>query len=480
MSPAYRNLILDIEGVVLNSSNESHPTLSPRQIKTALQSTIWNDYESGRLTRQECYNKLTTTFDISQKDWEETVRQLNKSLRENIDFIEAIRSIRINYPNLRVSAMTNVSAPDFEDIRSMVEGCGIFDDIYTSMEAGCRKPELTFYQRVLESLKAKPQSCIFIDNKPENVVMAHTLGMQGVVFTDTKAVVNRLHNSLGNPVERATAFLRQNKGNLFCETDTGCKLYDNFSQLLILLCTGDRELVRLDNSGPTWQYFIGTPIITDPTYPKDADTTSLALVTIDSTVEEKKFAMDTILSNLNADGLPLLYFDHTRPRLCPIVCANVLRFFYLNGEGSHMLSTLEFLCRVLDTRAYELNNRYFYSPDWLFYHLGDLCGRCRDSGLTRLRHLLQMRLKERIGCDTEILSVAMRVLAAQSLGLENERDLRTLLALQQADGGWELAWLFRYGIVDVKIGSRGVVTAMALKGLRTAGYDVEQQPIHIS
>lgn len=144
-----------------------------------------------------------------------------------------------------------------------------------------------------------------------------------------------------------------------------------------------------------------------------------------------------------------------------------------------MSSTLNFLCRVLRTRAYELNKRYYYSSDWLFYYLGDLCGRCKDSDLDELRHLLQIRLNERIGCDTEVLSVAMRVLAAQSLGLENKKDLETLLALQQADGGWELAWLYRFGNVDVKIGSRGVVTAMALKGLRTAGYEVEQKPIHL-
>lgn len=230
---------------MLNYSIDSSTILSPRQIKTALQSTIWNDYESGRLTREECHNKLTTTFDIRLEDWEETVRQLNKSLRKNINFIEAIRSIRIIYPNLRVSAMSNVSAPDFEDIRSMVEGCGIFDDIYTSTEAGCRKPELAFYQRVLDSLKAKPQGCIFIDDKPENAVMAHSLGMQGVVFTDTEDVVNKLHNLLGSPVERAMGFLRRNRGNLFCETDQGRKIYDNFSQLLILSCINDRSVSHL-------------------------------------------------------------------------------------------------------------------------------------------------------------------------------------------------------------------------------------------
>lgn len=70
-----------------------------------------------------------------------------------------------------------------------------------------------------------------------------------------------------------------------------------------------------------------------------------------------------------------------------------------------MTSTLEFLCRVLRTRAYEFETRYYYSSDWLFYYLGDLCGRCSDSELAELQHLLRMRLRERIGRDTEVLSV---------------------------------------------------------------------------
>jgi hypothetical protein len=62
----------------------------------------------------------------------------------------------------------------------------------------------------------------------------------------------------------------------------------------------------------------------------------------------------------------------------------------------------------------------------------------------------------------------MRVLAAQSLGLDNQRDLKTLLDTQQLDGGWELSWVWRYGTVNVKVGSRGLPTAMAVKAIRTA------------
>lgn len=157
-----------------------------------------------------------------------------------------------------------------------------------------------------------------------------------------------------------------------------------------------------------------------------------------------------------------------RPRWCPHIAANVLRFFFLNGQGHLQQANLQHLCRILSTEAFEFDTRYYFQSDWLFWHLADLCEKCSDSALVELRGLLTTRLQERMGCDRDILGAAMRVLAAQALGLNNERDLKTLLAAQQLDGGWELAWMWRYGTVNIRIGSRGVPTALAVKAIQTA------------
>jgi hypothetical protein len=85
-----------------------------------------------------------------------------------------------------------------------------------------------------------------------------------------------------------------------------------------------------------------------------------------------------------------------------------------------------------------------------------------------MRELLVGCIQERMGCNGNILSAAMRVLSAQSLGLTNGRDLEIVLEAQQLDGGWELAWLWGYGTKPLKIGSRGVVTAMAMNAIRRA------------
>lgn len=68
----------------------------------------------------------------------------------------------------------------------------------------------------------------------------------------------------------------------------------------------DRNLVALDNKGPTWQFFIGEHTFTDSTFPDDTDTTALALVNLDVPNDEKEMVMEMILGTLTADGLPLV------------------------------------------------------------------------------------------------------------------------------------------------------------------------------
>ena len=125
--------------------------------------------------------------------------------------------------------------------------------------------------------------------------------------------------------------------------------------------------------------------------------------------------------------------------------------------------------RVLFKRAYKFGTRYYHLPEWLFYYLGELCAKHNDPELEGLRLLLNKRLVERIGCNTDITAACLRLLTCQALNVPNEKDLQTLLAAQQSDGGWEIGWLNRYGATGIKVGSRGVVTAMAVKGIRAAG-----------
>jgi hypothetical protein len=59
----------------------------------------------------------------------------------------------------------------------------------------------------------------------------------------------------------------------------------------------------------------------------------------------------------------------------------------------------------------------------------------------------------------------MRVIVGAAVGLRLERDLAALLPLQHEDGGWGPSWIYKYGSSGIKIGNRGLTTALALNAI---------------
>ena len=75
----------------------------------------------------------------------------------------------------------------------------LVDGAIYSFDARCRKPDRQIYDFLLESLKADPQECVFIDDLIENVKAARLIGMQAIHYHNYKLLSNELRE-LGVPV----------------------------------------------------------------------------------------------------------------------------------------------------------------------------------------------------------------------------------------------------------------------------------------
>ncbi|KAL6365884.1 hypothetical protein LRP88_00466 [Fusarium phalaenopsidis] len=431
---SFSSLVLDLGGVLLLYSANNVKTLTPRQISNALDSPIWHDYERGKISKKSCYDTICQDFGLNPTAWAEALDAMRASLQPNKELIGEIKKLKLNNPELKVFGLSNIPVDDFQQLKPLIGEWGIFDDFYASGLTGVRKPDAACYERFLEDCKIHSDSCVFVDDRIENVVAAQSLGFRGVHLTDTSSAVATLNNLFGDPVVR-----------------------------------GLEGLVTLEKTGPIWNYFIGEPVFFDTVYPNDADTTSLAMHVLgDVPAEEESCAVKEILSHLNPDGLPYT----SRPRFCHVICANVFRYFYLSGQIDKLPNVYKYLCRLLNTEAYLLGTRYYENPDWFLFLLSDVCGkRSNDEELSEMRRLLTSQIQDRIGCDRNIFGAALRSLAAQALGIVNKKDIKTLLETQLIDGGWEKQWLWKYGKEAVKLGSRGVVTAMAVRAIKKAWED---------
>ena len=121
---------------------------------------------------------------------------------------------------------------------------------------------------------------------------------------------------------------------------------------------------------------------------------------------------------------------------------------------------------VLEHRAYLEGTRYYETAECFLFFASQLLRATSDSTLhARLAPLLRTRILERTGAAGDALALAMRVLAGSVVGLRLENDLAQLLPLQHEDGGWGPGWMYKYGSSNIKIGNRGLTTALALNAI---------------
>jgi hypothetical protein len=78
-----------------------------------------------------------------------------------------------------------------------------------------------------------------------------------------------------------------------------------------------------------------------------------------------------------------------------------------------------------------------------------------------MKEMLKERIKERIGSQADAPGLAMRLLVCEQCNVRDVQGLKSLMAMQQIDGGWEAGQLFAYASKNLRIGNRGVSSALA-------------------
>lgn len=242
----YKALILDLNGVLLSYGGKPPSTvLKPSQIKNVLDSPTWYDYECGKISsRQECYQKVSSEFEMDVGVFSDALEQLTKTVKPHSEFIAAVKNLKAAFPELKVYGMSNISRPDYEFLKPMISAWGILDGFQASGHAGVRKPDNASYIKLLETYEMDSKDCVLVDDRVENVVAAAALGFKGVTFDNLDNVERALWNLLGNPVDRGMKYMKRNAKKMMLELSTGGEQPDNFSQLIILELTQD-EYERL-------------------------------------------------------------------------------------------------------------------------------------------------------------------------------------------------------------------------------------------
>ncbi|KIJ46590.1 hypothetical protein M422DRAFT_165102 [Sphaerobolus stellatus SS14] len=480
------SIIFDLGDVLFTWTAASPASpLPPETLKAILRSSTWFEYERGNIDEESAYSAVAEEFNVSAGDVAAAFNAARDSLQSSPPLLHAIRELKDK--GIKIYAMSNISAPDWEVLKTKAtpDEWGLFDRVFTSAAARERKPNLGFYHHVVAETGVDPAKTIFVDDKIENVLSARSLGIRSLVFDNAANVIRQLKNFCQDPVERAWAFLENNKKKLLSYTSTGVMIRENFAQLLILEATDDPSLVEYTHHDGQWNFFQGMFYqwkgkLTTEQFPNDLDTTSLGL-TIAPNISDaaRQEVMDQILERRNQDGIVQVYFIQNRPRIDPVVCVNVLTLFYRYGRGHELTETLAWVKNVLTHRAYLGGTYYYATAECFLYFLSRFIISAPSEVSKSLRSAFRRAISERFGAPGDALALSMRIIAAANVGLFDDIDLPTLLSLQEEDGRFT-GYFYKYGASGLLIGNDGVTTALAGQAIESVKHLRRYQPNNMS
>lgn len=152
----------------------------------------------------------------------------------------------------------------------------------------------------------------------------------------------------------------------------------------------------------------------------------------------------------------------------PVVCCNVVTLFGQYGRGNEVRETLDWVVEVLRHRAYIYGTAFYPMPEafLFFFHRMSQNAPQPARWKEEIRRLLRRRVEERIGVSVDVISLAMRLITCHGLGLRDPQGLKELLLMQEEDGGWGLGQVYQYGSKKLRIGNRGLSTALALQAVQ--------------
>ncbi|KIJ22796.1 hypothetical protein M422DRAFT_196689, partial [Sphaerobolus stellatus SS14] len=156
----------------------------------------------------------------------------------------------------------------------------------------------------------------------------------------------------------------------------------------------------------------------------------------------------------NEDSIIQAYFDHSRPRIDPIVCINILILSFRNGRGAELSESLDWVFNILQSRKYINGTYYEVTAECFLYFISGLISNMPNI-CSAMMESFGEAVRERFSMPGDGLTVSMRILAAASVGLSDVSDISSLLKLQNQDGSIK-RYMYKYGSTGMLIGNRGL------------------------
>jgi len=152
-------------------------------------SNITDRFEKGKLSPQDFYREIKNMLKIDIS-YEEFAPIWNEIFTPHPGMLEVLETLKNGYSLYMVS---NINQMHYEYLKDKFsQYFKYFKHIFLSYELGLRKPDPRIYEYIINKIKFMPKDIIYIDDRPELINSAKTIGIDAFVFNSTSDLIKEL------------------------------------------------------------------------------------------------------------------------------------------------------------------------------------------------------------------------------------------------------------------------------------------------
>lgn len=189
-------IIFDLGGVILNIDYQL-PVKAFKKLgiddfsshfSQAAQSSLLDDYETGKISSEEFLNEIRTFVrpEFGDREIIQAWNSILLDLPENRLF-----TLEKAAENHRIFLLSNTNDLHIQEFNAyLLEEHNLpslepfFESLYLSYEVGLRKPDRRIFEYVLQDAGLDPQSTLFIDDSVQHIQSAAELGINTYLLKD--------------------------------------------------------------------------------------------------------------------------------------------------------------------------------------------------------------------------------------------------------------------------------------------------------
>jgi HAD superfamily hydrolase (TIGR01509 family) len=199
-----RNILFDIGTVLLHINYEPALALAHRFCDPAKRDALRRfftfeerdpmirEYEIGAITTEEFFKHFAavTGFSGTQEQFVGTYQDM---LSENKPMLDFARGLSRKY---NIYLVTNAGMLHTPHIYERFPSLRFFKDEASSCYLGAVKPDAAFYEKALAKFGVTPETCLLIDDRPENVAGAEKFGIRAILYSDAPTAIAAIQAAL--------------------------------------------------------------------------------------------------------------------------------------------------------------------------------------------------------------------------------------------------------------------------------------------